>query len=87
VIEELILESGKTGSNSRQGTSAAESACLAAVFKQTNNKDVTILSSEYSEASSLVMVGVGANRASWRCLASNDGVVSEVMFTGDEGKL
>jgi hypothetical protein len=87
VIEELILESGKAAGNSRQSISAAENACLAAVSQQTSNRDVTILSSEYSEASSLVMVGVGANRASWRCLASSDGVVSEVMFTGDEGKL
>ena len=29
-------------------------------------------------------VGVGANRAPWRCLVSNDGVVQEVMFTGDD---
>ena len=67
--------------------SVAEQACLAAVSNQTNNGDVAILSSEFSEANSLVMVGVGEQRAPWRCLVSNDGVVAEVMFSGDEGAL
>ncbi len=65
-------------------TDAAKQACLKAVTDQTNESDVAILSSEFSEANSLVMVGVGANRAPWRCLVSNDGAVQEVMFTGDD---
>jgi hypothetical protein len=32
-----------------------------------------------------VMVGVGADRAPWRCLASNDVVVAEIMFAGKDG--
>jgi hypothetical protein len=57
---------------SRQGTSAAESACMAAVNGQYGGKyPVSVLSSEYAESGSLVMVAGGANRESWRCLASN----------------
>lgn len=72
---------------SRQSPSLAEQACLAAVSNETDNGDVMILSSEYSEANSLVMIGVGEQRAPWRCLVSNDGVVAEVMFAGSEGAL
>ncbi|MEW9805727.1 SH3 domain-containing protein [Mesorhizobium sp. ZMM04-5] len=60
-------------------------ACLAAVRAQTNNS-VTVLSSEFSEANSMVMVGVGPNRAPWRCLVSR-GRVAEVMSMTDEGAL
>jgi hypothetical protein len=63
---------------------AAQQACLSAVSRQTNERNVNVMSSEFSEANSLVMVGVGANRAPWRCLVSNDGIVQEVMFTGDD---
>jgi hypothetical protein len=59
-------------------------ACLAAVAKETNESDVEVLSNEFSEANTLVMVGVGANRATWRCLVSNTGQVAEVMFDGSD---
>jgi hypothetical protein len=65
-------------------SNAARQACLSAVSRQTNERNVSILSSEFSEANSAVMVGVGANRAPWRCLVSNDGSVQEVSFTGDD---
>ncbi len=67
--------------------SKTESACLKAVAEQTGESDVAVLSSEYSEANSLVMVGVGPNRAPWRCLVSNDGVVAEITSQTDEGAL
>jgi hypothetical protein len=35
----------------------------------------------------LVMIGVGSDRAPWRCLVSNDGAVQEVSFAGSEGAL
>ncbi len=76
-----------------QGTSrsdvsdAAQQACLSAVSNETNEGDVAVLSTEFSEANSLVMVGVGAQRAPWRCLVSNDGAVQEVSFSGSEGAL
>lgn len=66
-------------SRSRQATSAAESACMAAVNRQYGGKyDVRVISSEYSEANSLVMVAGGANREHWRCLVSNDGEVQDL---------
>ncbi|WP_436637828.1 hypothetical protein [Microbaculum sp. FT89] len=66
---------------------AAIDACLAAVRQETGEADVAVLSTEFSEANSLVMIGVGAQRAPWKCLVSNDGQVAGVSFAGDEGKL
>lgn len=60
-------------------------ACLAAVQNETSNSELTVLGKDYSEANSAVMIGVGPDRAPWRCLVSNDGVVAEVTFTGDDG--
>ncbi len=71
----------------RQASSVAEGACLAAVRRQTNNNDLSIIGSEFSEANSLVMVGVGPQRAPWRCLVSNSGVVAEVTSVTNEGAL
>ncbi len=65
----------------------AINACLAAVSKETGESDVAVLGSEFSEANSEVTVGVGQQRAPWRCLVSNDGKVSEVSSQSDEGKL
>lgn len=65
-------------------TDAATDACLAAVKEQTGESDVAVLSTEFSEANSLVMVSVGAQRAPWKCLVSNDGQVAEVSFQGDD---
>ena len=55
--------SDKGTSRSRQATSAAESACMAAVNRQYGGGyDVQVISSEYSEANSLVMVAGGPDR-------------------------
>lgn len=59
-------------------------ACLSAVGSETGEANLAILSNEFSEANTLVMIGVGANRAPWRCLVSNDAQVQEIMFTGDD---
>ncbi len=92
------LETIVTGTPRKAGTSANaeesasampskdEQACLQAVSIETNNGDVVTLSVETSEANTLVMVGVGPNRAPWKCLASG-GVVAEVMSMTDEGAL
>ena len=69
----------------RSGSQQDEQACLRAVQAETSNS-VTVMSSEFSEANTLVMVGVGPERAPWRCLVSG-GVVAEVSFTGSEGNL
>jgi uncharacterized lipoprotein len=62
-----------------------EQACLKAVATETSN-DVVTLSVDPSEANTIVMVGVGPNKAPWKCLAK-DGVVAEVMSMTDEGAL
>jgi hypothetical protein len=67
--------------------SKQEQACLAAVSRESNNGEVTVLSSEVSQANTVVMIGVGSQHAPWRCLVSNSGVVAEVMFAGSEGRL
>lgn len=74
--------SDQGSSGSRQATSAAESACMAAVNRQYGGKyDVRVSRSEYSEANSLVMVEanpVGGMTERWRCLVSNDGQVQDL---------
>lgn len=84
----------KAGTNADNKASTAkggmpskdEQACLQAVSIKTNNGDVTLLRTETSEANNLVVVGVGPNKAPWRCLVSG-GVVAEVMSMTDEGAL
>lgn len=83
--------SADDGAGAMAGASQAtpskdEQACLQAVSTQTNNGEVVTLSVEESEANTLVMVGVGPNKAPWKCL-SKDGVVAEVMSMTDEGAL
>lgn len=65
----------------------AREACLREVRRTTNNFDAEIIEMIYSEANSQVKVGVGQDRAPWRCLVSNSGVVAEVMSLTDEGAL
>lgn len=69
----------------RTGSSADDSACLSAVARETSNS-VTVLSSDFSQTGTIVMVGVGDQRAHWRCLISR-GVVQEVMSMTDGGSL
>ncbi len=82
------VESDTSGAPSaalRMAPASDESACLGAVAAQTNNS-VTVLSSETSEANNMVMVGVGPDRAPWKCLI-NGGKVVEVMSMTNEGTL
>jgi len=79
-----------TSSSSSAGSSAAssgtpskdEQACLAATSRETNNGDVMVLSTETSEANNTVYVGVGPQRAQWKCLVKN-GKVAEVSSMGN----
>ena len=82
--ETNVRDTSYGGSNVSE---AARSACLRAVSDETGEGSVVVLNSEYSEANSVVMVGVGSQRAPWRCLVSNDGYVEEVYFAGSEGRL
>jgi len=61
-----------------QATSAAESACMAAVNSQYGGRERTleVVHSEFSQANSLVIVEADGER--WRCLASNDGEVEDL---------
>jgi len=70
----------------RTGSPQDEQACELAVTQQTNNPDVITLSSDFSQANTEVILGVGQQRARWRCLVSN-GQVAEVMSLTDEGSL
>jgi hypothetical protein len=63
-----------------------EQACLQAVSQKTNNGDVVTLSTNTSEANNTVMVGVGPQRAPWKCLVKN-GKVAGVSSATDEGAL
>lgn len=68
-------------------TPAMVDACLAAVLSQTNEPNQTVIETLFSEANSMVMIGVGPDMAPWQCLISNDGVVQQVMFAGSEGAM
>ena len=66
---------------------AAEQACLRDVTRTTNNPDVVLLGSSYSEAGTEVIVGVGEQRARWRCIAYSDGTTGSIMSLTNEGRL
>ena len=61
-------------------------ACLHAVVQETHNKVVTVLGTEESEANETVYVGVGKQKARWKCLVKH-GIVAEVSSQVDEGAL
>ena len=78
----------RSSSSPAPGTpSLAEQACLRDVTRQTNNPDVVMLSSSYSEAGTEVVVGVGPQRARWRCIGYRDGTTAGIMSLTDEGAL
>jgi hypothetical protein len=70
----------------RGGNPADERACEQAVARQANNTDIATLSSDLSQVTTQVIVGVGPQRAKWRCLVSG-GKVGEVTSLTDEGAL
>jgi hypothetical protein len=74
------------GSVGEHQSTKNERACIRAVKEQTHNSAVSYISSETSEASDSVIVGVGPQRAQWRCLVSG-GKVTDVQSMTDEGKL
>lgn len=84
-ICQVMAEESSSGDNSGM-PSKDEQACLQAVSIETNNGDVILLSTETSEANNTVIIGVGEQRAKWKCLVKN-GKVAEVMSLTDEGAL
>ncbi|PRY22239.1 hypothetical protein CLV78_107163 [Aliiruegeria haliotis] len=67
--------------------SVADQACQESVRAQTNNPDVVVLESLFSEAGTLVTLGVGPDRARWSCTSTNDGIVQNVQSQVNEGTL
>ncbi len=65
----------------------AEQACLRDVTAETNNPDVVLISSSFSEAGTEVIVGVGPDRAQWRCIAYRDGTTAGIQSLTNEGAL
>jgi hypothetical protein len=65
----------------------AEQGCLRDVSAATNNPDVALLESTFSEAGTQVVVGVGPERARWRCIGYSDGTTADIMSLTDEGSL
>jgi hypothetical protein len=67
--------------------SVEEQACLRDVTRTTNNPDVVLLSSSFSQAGTEVIVGVGEQRARWRCIGYSDGTTADIMSLTNEGFL
>ena len=67
--------------------SLAEQGCLRDVTNASNNPDVVLLSSSFSQAGTEVIVGVGPQQARWRCIGYEDGTTSSIMSMTDEGRL
>jgi hypothetical protein len=79
--------SGGAGSGADPLLAAAEQACMRDVRQMTNNPDAVVLRSMFSEAGTEVIVGIGAQRAPWRCIAYRDGTTAGIMSVTDEGSL
>ncbi len=75
-----------TPAASQRMPSKNEQACLAAVSRETSNGDVILLGTEESQANDFVRIGVGPQRAPWKCLVK-DGRVAEVSSMKPDGKL
>ncbi len=65
----------------------AQQACLRDVAAATNNTQVAVLSSAFSEAGTQVQVGVGPDQAPWNCIAYSDGTTAGIESLSDEGAL
>ena len=78
----------ETGSGTASSVpTAAEQACLERVSTETNNGDVSVIRSSFSQAGTEVIVGVGPRRAPWQCIAYSDGATTRPMSLTNEGSL
>ena len=76
-----------SGGSSSSTPTVAEQACLRDVSRTTNNRDVVLLSSSFSQAGTEVIVGVGSQRARWRCIGYSNGTTTGITSLTDEGFL
>ncbi|QJF51630.1 hypothetical protein [Roseobacter ponti] len=67
--------------------SVEEQACLRDVSRTTNNGDVVLLSSSFSQAGTQVVVGVGLDRARWECTGYSNGTTAGIISLTNEGTL
>lgn len=86
-------KSGKSGKSDKSGRTALngvspedQQACLAAVSNKANNGTVKVLDATTSEANNTVIIGVGKEKAKWRCLVRN-GKAADVKSLTSEGAL
>lgn len=77
----------ETGAPSTSTPTLAEQACLRAVTSTTNNPDVVLLSSSFSQAGTQVIVGVGQQRARWSCIGYENGTTADITSLTNEGYL
>jgi hypothetical protein len=80
-------KSESQGSHQSGTPTSAEQACLRDVTRTTNNPDVVLLGSKPAGAGTEVIVGVGAQRARWRCIGHSNGSTSGIMSLTNEGRL
>jgi len=78
-----IENSGSSSGMPTQG----EQACLQRTSAETNNGDVVLLRSRAVSGGTEVIVGVGPQRAQWRCVAFSSGGTSRPMSLANEGTL
>ncbi len=84
--KEFVAGNGNSsGSDSSDAPTPAQQACLRDVSNSTNNPVVVVLESQFSEAGTLVVVGVGETNARWNCIAYKDGTTDGIMSLTDEG--
>lgn len=65
-------------------SNVAVETCRRALDRETDG-GVSVVGTEYSEANVAVYMRVGAQGAPWRCLVSNSGGATELMYMGSEG--
>lgn len=85
LLSGCVEDSG--GSSSGSVPTVAEQACLRDVTRTTNNPDVVLLSSSFSQAGTEVIVGVGPQRARWRCIGNSNGTTAGITSLSNEGTL
>jgi hypothetical protein len=64
--------------------SAAEQACLRDVSLEANTRDLIPLQATPSPEGTEVIVGVGPQRARWRCIGYDDGTTTVVISLAEE---
>lgn len=85
-VAERAAQAGSISTSSARMAAKNAKTCLLAVRRQTNNRDVVILESESSQAKDTIILGVGPQRAKWKCVAKENGA-ADVQSLTDEGAL